>query len=85
MIGIILRTERSRWNKNYEEEDGLFTGNLETGRALRSQQLYKLMREQSIVGGESTGNKGGRGYASNLTGPIQYIEPLNRQQTLSSN
>jgi hypothetical protein len=46
------------------EEGGSFTEDSETGKAERSQQLYESMREQSIVGGASTGNSGGRVYES---------------------
>jgi hypothetical protein len=41
------------WTELCAEEDGSFTENSDTGKAERSQQLYELMREQSIAGGES--------------------------------
>ena len=66
-----------RWIESCDEEDGLFTESLRIGEAARSLPRYVSMREPSIVGGGSTGKKGGRVYESNPTGPIQYIEPLN--------
>jgi hypothetical protein len=50
------------WIELYAEEDGLFTENLNVGKAERLQQRYDSMRERFIVGGGSTGKKGGRGY-----------------------
>jgi hypothetical protein len=61
-----LRTRRKRWIEKYGVEDGSFTENWNTGKTQRSQQHYRSIREQSIVGGGSTGNKGGRAYASKL-------------------
>lgn len=69
MFSVDLKTERRRWIKKYDEEDGSFTENLETGRAQRLRQRYESMREQSTVGGGSTGNRGGRVYASDPTDP----------------
>jgi hypothetical protein len=77
MFSVDLRTERRGWTKNYDEEDGSFTGSLETGKAERSRQLYESTREQSIVGGASTGSMGGRVYKSSPTDPTRSIEPHN--------
>jgi hypothetical protein len=46
---------------NFGGEDGSFIGNWNVGRTGRSRLRYESMRELSIVGGESTGNMGGRG------------------------
>jgi len=48
------------WIEFYAREDGSFIENLNIGRAERSRQYYESMREQSIAGGGSTGNRGGR-------------------------
>jgi hypothetical protein len=55
------------WIELCSEEDGSFPENLNTGRAERSRQRYESMREQSIVGGGSTGQRGV--YGSNQTDP----------------
>ena len=60
------------WTELCAEEDGSFTEESDTGKAERSQQLYELMREQSVAGGESTGNMGGRAYESNPENPHNY-------------
>jgi len=49
-----MRTERKQ---KYGTEDGSFTENWNTGKAQRSQQHYRSIGEQPILGGESTGNK----------------------------
>jgi hypothetical protein len=58
-----------RWIESYDEEDGSFTENWNTGIAERSQPHCESMSEPSIVGGASTGKKGGRVYGSNPTDP----------------
>jgi hypothetical protein len=70
---------------NCDGEDGSSIGSLRVGEVQRSRQLYESMREQSTVGGASTGNMGGRAYTSRHTDPTQFIEPLNRQRNSSSN
>jgi hypothetical protein len=85
MFSLDLRKEKRRWIRNCDEEDGSFIENWNIVKAEILQQRYELVREQSIVGGGSIGNKGGRVCASNLTGPTQSIEPLNRQWSSSSN
>jgi phosphoenolpyruvate carboxylase len=79
----MFRVERDeakqRWIVNLDVEDGSFTESWNTGKAERSLQRYGLMRERFIVGGGSTGRKGGRVYESNLTDPTRSIEPLNLQ------
>jgi hypothetical protein len=65
MFSVDLGMERSLWNENYGEENGSFAENLRNGKAWRSRQLCELMREQSIDGGMSTGNQGGRVYTPN--------------------
>ena len=59
-------------------EDGLFIENLNVGKAKRSQQHYELMREPSIVGGGSTGKKGGKVYKSNLENFTTNTRPLRK-------
>jgi hypothetical protein len=66
------------------EEDGSFTGNLETGKAERSRQLYESMREQSTVGGASIGNMGGRAYESNPEHHTTTTRPLKKPWISSS-
>ena len=80
MFGVREKVDE-RWIGNWDEEDGLFTGNWRGGRVKRLQQHYGLMRELSIVGGRSTGNRGGRVYGSNPTDPTQYVEHSNPQLT----
>ena len=84
MFRVELEAARQRWIGNCDEEDGSFTENSDTGKAERSQQRYESMREPSTVGGESTGNMGGRAYTSSPIGPTQYIEHLNQQRNSSS-
>jgi hypothetical protein len=79
------RPRRKRWIEKYDIEDGSFRENSNTGKAVRSQQHYRSIREQSTTGGASTGNKGGRVYASKLIDPTQSIEPLKASQTSSFN
>ncbi len=83
MFRVRSKADR-RWIENCDEEDGSFTENWNTGIAKRLQQHYGLMNERSIVGGVSTGNKGGRGCESNLTDHTQFIEPLKTQWNSSS-
>ena len=59
---------RQRWVVNLGGEDGLFVESFRVGEAGRLLQRYELMREQSIAGGGSTGNMGGRVYGSDPTG-----------------
>jgi hypothetical protein len=71
---------------DYSQKTGtLGHWNWNTGKAARSPQHYTSIREQSIVGGESTGNKGRRGYASKPIDPTRSIEPLNPWSNSSSN
>jgi len=81
MFTVESKAARQRWIENYGEEDGSFTGNLETGKAKRSRQLYESAREQSIAGGASTGSMGGRVYKSSSTDPTRSIEPHNPPST----
>jgi len=68
-----------------QEGDGSSTESLSVGEVQRSQQPYESMREQSTVGGASTGKTGGRVYTSNPTDPTQYIEPHRPPWTSYSN
>jgi hypothetical protein len=55
------------WIVNFGVEDGLFVESFRVGEVRRSQQRYELTRERFIVGGGSTGKKGGRVYKSDPT------------------
>jgi hypothetical protein len=66
------------WIELCVEEDGLFTGNLNVGKAKRSLPHYESRREQFIVGGGSTGKKGGRDYMSNQEGPTITTRPVRK-------
>jgi len=85
MFGVGSEAARARWMKSCDEEDGSSRESFRVAEVQRSQQRYGSMREQSIVGGASTGNTGGRVCTSNLTDPERSIEPHNRQQNSSSN
>ena len=61
MFRVELEAARQQWIVNFGGEDGSFTENSNTVKAEILQPLYESMREQSIAGGVSTGNKGGRG------------------------
>jgi hypothetical protein len=61
MFRVELEAARQQWIVNFGGEDGSFIGNWNVGRTGRSRLRYESMRELSIVGGESTGNMGGRG------------------------
>lgn len=58
-------------DRELRREDGSFTENSDAGKAERSQQPYESMREQLTVGGESTGNMGGRAYPSSPIDPTR--------------
>ena len=85
MFEVERKAARKRWIENYDGEDGSFTGNLETGKAKRSRQLYESTREQSIAGGASTGSMGGRVYKLSPTNPTRSIEPHRPPSTSSFN
>jgi hypothetical protein len=57
------------WIKNCDEGDGSSIESSRIGEAQKSQQRYESMREQSIAGGASTGNMGGRVFTSSPTDP----------------
>jgi hypothetical protein len=66
------------WIEPYVKEDGLFTENWNIGIAERLRQRYESVRGLSIVGGVSTGKKGGRGSESNREDLITTTRPLRR-------
>ena len=68
MFRVEENEARQRWIVNFGAEDGSSVESFRVGEAGRSLQRYELMREQSTVGGMSTGKKGGRVYTSNPTG-----------------
>ena len=58
MFRVESKAARQRWIMNYGGEDGSSIESLSVGEAQKSQPLYASMREQSTVGGESTGKMG---------------------------
>jgi hypothetical protein len=64
MFGVESKAARQWWIENCDGEDGSSTESLRVGEVQRPRQRYESMREQSIVGGESTRNMGGRAYAT---------------------
>jgi hypothetical protein len=69
MFRVESEAARRRWIENCDGEDGSSTESFRVGEAKRSPQRCESMREQSIAGGESTGNMGGRVSTSTHTDP----------------